>query len=510
MKYYSVWFSSLLPIVAVVLSWVLLTQPAAPNSPFNVNSTADVTDANPGDGVCETAAGNGVCTLRAAIQETNVLTGTDLIMVPAGIYVLSIPGTDENGALTGDLDVTDNATIVGTGQTDTVIHGGSLDRVFHITGSPDPVVEIHSLKVTNGRVMGFGGGISVSNGAKLVLNNTTVMNNYADVGGGIDSPGITEIYSSTIRDNIAFSAGGGIRLSSTGVLTLSHSLIHGNNVSQTISGDGGGILSFGGWVKLVNSTVSDNHAQRGGGIHTNLSDIVILENSTITGNSGSSFGGGIFQVGVTVYIHHLILANNTSPSGPDCGGSGALISQGYNLIENAGVDVGCVVGGDLTGNITGVDPVLGPLQDNGGPTWTHALLTGSPAIDTGDLTICPNDDQRGVLRPLDGDGNGSLICDMGAYESDGSDPITPTLTSTPTPTSTPTATSTPTNTPTTTYTPIPTHTPSPTPTNTPAPTVTNTPSLTPTATHTPSPTPTATADSPNHKVYLPVVLIQKD
>jgi hypothetical protein len=109
-----------------------------------------------------------------------------------------------------------------------------------------------------------------------------------------------------------------------------------------------------------------------------------------------------------VSLKNTIVAHNTAPTAADC--SGAVSSQGHNLDS----DGSCALGG--SGDLSGVDPKLGPLQDNGGPTRTQALLPGSPAIDAGDALGCPPTDQRGTARPQDGDGSGPAVCDVGAYE----------------------------------------------------------------------------------------------
>src|SRR5262249_7450167 len=117
-------------------------------------------------------------------------------------------------------------------------------------------------------------------------------------------------------------------------------------------------------------------------------------------------------------------SGNTNDCYPFGFGTPTINSQGYNLI---GDTTGCVITGDTTGNKSGVAPNLGPLRDNGGPTFTHALLTGSPAIDAGNPAApgsggnaCPVDDQRGVTRPQDGDGDTTAVCDIGAYELEAS------------------------------------------------------------------------------------------
>jgi hypothetical protein len=124
---------------------------------------------------------------------------------------------------------------------------------------------------------------------------------------------------------------------------------------------------------------------------------MVFNDSTVSDNLGIQIGDGSYTLGNT------IVANNM-PN--DCFGTD-ITSNGYNLIEDA---AGCTFAGDTTGNIIGLDPILGPLQDNGGPTQTHALLAGSPAIDAVLDNNCPSADQRGVSRPQ------GPYCDIGAFE----------------------------------------------------------------------------------------------
>jgi hypothetical protein len=167
-------------------------------------------------------------------------------------------------------------------------------------------------------------------------------------------------------------------------------------------------------LTMTNSTISGNLADYGGGIYNSgeasLNNVTITNNtSSVTGPGGG--GGGVANTG---NLKNSIIAGNWDNTGnsPDC--IGTVVSDGYNLIQDTS---GCTISGDTTGNIIGVSPNLGPLQGNGGSTFTHALLAGNPTIDAGNPAIpgsggnaCEAVDQRGISRLQ------SLNCDMGAYE----------------------------------------------------------------------------------------------
>lgn len=136
------------PIPATAAPYDPVAVPAGPDAPlgltFTVNSTADQADSSPGNGVCETANGSGVCTLRAAVMETNALFGTDTIIVPYGVYHLDRAGTNEDHARTGDLDIHDHLTIVGRprGTEYPIIHADSAmanERAFHVIDRSPPL-----------------------------------------------------------------------------------------------------------------------------------------------------------------------------------------------------------------------------------------------------------------------------------------------------------------------------------------------------------------------------------
>jgi CSLREA domain-containing protein len=498
---------------------------------FVVNSAIDFHDAVPGDGKCETGVGNGVCTLRAAIEEAEVLAGAQTIKFSA-----AFPSPTTFLLTLGHLEISTDLTITGSGAARTIIDGDGAvtnDRVLLLTGGSSFTVTISSLTIQNGTSTASGGGVYVSSGS-LVLSDVTVSANTADSGGGIAADTALTLDHCTVSGNSATTQGGGIFMSGLAILTATASTIAGNSTAGygggvsagaalldrcTISGNfatgnGGGVVA--GWdVVAVNTTIAENWSQAsGGGVWVFFGSSLFTPsfegyNATITDNQCgvSQSGCGVYEsIGSVAYISDSILALNHHPSklgnvADDCNG---VYSLGFNLIQTAST---CGIGGSGSGDLFNVDPDVGPLQDNGGPTRTVALLDQSFAIDSGNPLGCPDGrggilttDQRGFPRPI------GRRCDIGAYEF-GSAPPTPTPTKTRTPTKTPTRTSTPTRTPTaipptptrsaTPVPPTPTRTPTRTPTAPPTapPTRTATATRTPTPTRTRTPTPTVVASS---------------
>ena len=376
---------------------------------FTVNSTTDAVDANPGDGICQTATPSE-CTLRAAIMEASALAGSDSISVPAGTYNLTIAGTGENAAATGDLDITDDLTITGAGAATTIIDGGALDRVLHILGGN--TVELSGVTVRNGNPGSNrdGGGILNSGGSTLTINDSTVSGSTATSGGGISSDGTLTVNNSTISGNTATSdgfGGGGIVDNGGGTVTINNSTISGNTAQPGAGlGGGGGIGKWGGTLTINNSTISGNTVGNSGGGFLVSGATAIVNNTTISGNSAGTTASGIFNGG-TVSLITTIIAD----TGTECSGSiAAITSLGHNLSGDSSCGLAA------TGDLQNTDPLLGPLQDNGGPTFTHALLAGSPAIDACDNNVLNaplslTTDQRGEAR-LQGP-----FVDIGAYEA---------------------------------------------------------------------------------------------
>ena len=235
-------------------------------------------------------------------------------------------------------------------------------------------------------------------------------------GDSTNHPAILNVTNSTISNNSAFgqgSEGGGI-MSNGSVVIAGSSII--NNRSGA---GGGGIINYYS-MSIKNSTISNNvAATEGGGIYNwgyelNLTNVTIARNFADSDDNGSGSGGGIYnRDGNTVNARNSLIGDNFVYSflGPDF--FGVVNSQGYNLVEQTN---STTINGVTTGNITGLDPQIGPLSLNGGPTTTHALSQSSPAIDAADPNNIQPKDQRGVIRPQDGNADGINRPDIGAFE----------------------------------------------------------------------------------------------
>jgi CSLREA domain-containing protein len=330
---------------------------------FMVNSTADRVDNNPGDSQCDTGQstpqGESECTLRAAIQETNALAGPDTILLPAGIFQLTIAGPNENAAATGDLDILDNLTIIGAGRERTFIDGGGRDRVFDIVSPasstpPNGAIDVIIAHVTvrNGTASG-GGGIRYS--SHLTIINSIISDNQSTfTGGGLgstnlifDDPRLTLVDSTVTRNKAPFfgGSGGGIDASFSTSLTIKRSVISANNAA-----DGGGGIDAGGVTEppsFVEVTVSGNFAGPGifgigGGISGTC---MIITRSSIFGNISSRNSGGVQNTGnCGATISNTIISNNSSGTvGGGIGNSGTLALTDVKVVNNqAAQDAGGV------------------------------------------------------------------------------------------------------------------------------------------------------------------------
>ena len=382
---------------------------------LTLNSAYDVNDLEPGNGLCVAYLVVfppfvlPFCTLRAAIEEANELPGPDTINIPSGSYRLDIAGINEDRSATGDLDITDTLLNRGSGINQTYIDGNELDRVFDISKS-NAKVTIEHLTITNGNLPSnlptdHKGGGGIRNRGDLTLRNIVLTDNlikgstWGDSGGGILNRSKCILKNSTIKENHA-STGGGIFNGPDGILTLSSSTISNND-----SFSGGGLTNEG-TARIINTTISGNLINTdvypfGGGIY-NTSELEILQ-STIANNTSRSQGGGISNDG-RLQITNTIIADNTNTN---CYLTRPIDSLGNNLDG----DNSCLL--NTSSDIINTLAKLDSLQNHGGPTQTHGLFIGSPAVDQGkDLTsIGISTDQRGVKRP---DGNSF---DIGAFET---------------------------------------------------------------------------------------------
>ena len=351
---------------------------AVSQADFVVTATVDAVDAAPGDGACATAVGE--CSLRAAVQEANGLAGAQLVEVPAGTYVLTIAGQGEDAAASGDLDLTSELSLSGTGAGQTVLEANGHDRVLHVMGGA--VVELGGLTVRGGQGTEGGGGIlnqgslrlaqtvidsnsafaggGISNIGTLFVQASAITANRAETGGGIESKGgELTLNSSVVSRNRAF-AGAGVRAEDTtvtvvetaiefniadtngglvvasGKLEMTNSAVSSNESTDTSFGDIGGIGIANSVATIRNSTISGNRtARRAGGIWSaggsEPSNVTIL-NSTVSGNIADDEGGGILNFsGSTMVLNNVTIANNSGLGG-GIHHSGESLALGNTLV----------------------------------------------------------------------------------------------------------------------------------------------------------------------------------
>ena len=370
------------------------TPPDSYSADFTVNNQMDGDDANPGDGICETTAGSGVCTLRAAISEANALFQPGLITLPPGTYTLRGEANEDNNA-TGDLDITTSLTIHGLDPAETIIQAATdttlaQDRVLHMP-NPDTTVTIQNVTIRYGKLnesRGLGGGIF--NAGNLRLENSVVSHNTAEFGGGIYNNHILNIVQSTLHDNTATISGGAI---ATGSLYEQQIL-----------------------TEIAGSTISGNQAEAGGGLYVsaNNADVhLTVYDTTFAYNTAVASGEHINLFIFKYRLHFLI--SNTLLAGSEDSFAHTIIGDGIaNIFRDYTIASDNTLFTEGVGNQNNVALTLPTLTNNGGNLPTHALPTNSPAIDAGNCTL-PTD-QRRQHRPVDGNQDGTTLCDVGAFE----------------------------------------------------------------------------------------------
>jgi len=367
----------------------------------------------------------GDCSLRGAIIRANQTFEHDEIRLSPGTYTLTIAGTDEELAATGDLDVFCDLTIRGSSEGESIINANGIDRVLDIWDLAK--VTLVQVTLEGGSVPGEdGGGIRLVGGTPHVaLERCTIRNNSADEGGGIYAWGGASFKFSTISNNMAQSRGGGI-------FSLQPLFLLDSRVFLNEADSGGGLFHSGDSAFVWRSEIFGNKvSNNGAGVYNHnsmvMSNCTLYLNFALTGKGGAIASDGFLLVDRTTITGNLSAGNSSSvvwnAAGKDLTFKGSILqgtcdtaladvsSSGYNL-ESPGDSCGLV---DTTDRVAVSDLMLGTVDFHGGLTRSFSLSPGSPAIDIGggsELTT----DQRGWPRFVDGDGNGTAQTDSGAYE----------------------------------------------------------------------------------------------
>ena len=359
---------------------------------------------------------DGISEDRVFDVKLDVVAEINTVIIQGG-KALNGGGIRNNGTLTLN-DVTVTANTAGDSSTSNgggVLNVGTLTAVASrisgndTTGSGAGIDNVGSATLTGTAVIGNiaainGGGLNNISGGALTIEGgsrieTNTANSPATGGGGIlAGNGTVTITDSTLRGNMAVTSGGAINVTSNAIVSLTDSTVSANSASD------GGAIDVGGVVTITTSTLDINQASDdGGALFLGSNGVLTALNSTFSGNSAANdggallaaAGGGIRETNGTVEVRNTIVALSTS--GGDC--SGTVTTAGVNLDS----DSTCAFA------LSSAAPGLDTLQDNGGPTFTHALLVGSPAINAALASACAARDQRGVLRP-------AAFCDIGAFE----------------------------------------------------------------------------------------------
>lgn len=330
-------------------------------------------------------------TLRAA------LTGGGTVSFNCGTSPHTIP-------LSRAIEIAQATTINGGGLI--TLDGGGNTRLFSVTSSGQ--LTLQQITLRNGNAGNSSGGAIRSSGS-VTLDGVRLEGNRAADGGALYSGvGTATIRNSIFAGNVATGGGGAINYyhepRQTGGMVIEASTFAGNQA------DIGGAIAAGGSggteesLLIANSTLLDNQAANSGALYSRSTSTSIIA-STFAGNRATEYVAGIFNSRGTLSLANTIMSNDLSGAPENC--AGTITNLGGNLQ---------FPGSGCGSSITIADPLLAPLADNGGATPTLLPGQGSPVIDRGAAEHCPATDQRGVVRPTDGNGDGTPVCDIGAVE----------------------------------------------------------------------------------------------
>jgi hypothetical protein len=324
----------------------VLTGLAAPASAIDVTARvfADVADPDLSIALCGRGPGDSDCSLRAAIQQANASPDPDelhIIRLLPGHYVLSIAGSGEDDAATGDLDIRRNITIVGEGPLATTIRADRIDRVFHLLGG---FVSIRNVTIQMGSTTGDGGGIWNEAAFNALISNVTLVNNDASRGAAIAANAGTEIRNSVLAANISRGCGGGLSVSHAAV-GLVDSVVEVN-----VARRGGGVcVSESTSLGIHRTSIISNDADSGGGIYTTSGlevSVIVTDSFILRNRAHRGFGGGGMMSGGLFQVHRTEIAENEARY--TLGGGGILnfgrlhVSESYVHDNRA---FGSLVGG---------------------------------------------------------------------------------------------------------------------------------------------------------------------
>ena len=376
---------------------------------YEVDSTADAVDTNPGNGICQSALGG--CTLRAALMEAATQDTPVLITLPAGVIDVNIPGDDEEEGATGDLDIRaldgEARVLIGQGPDKTIIRGHGLDRVFD---HDLPSNEIASIGLFGMRIEGGDTSHPGDDGG-----------NWNGGGARFSFPRMLTIDRVWFDRNTSGSSGGGLHVlqgSTSGPVRITRSAFTRNHATR----DGGGVeVGQTSNLSLSTSLLAHNTADYGGGFAASLTTLMELSYLTVIGNRAARQAGGMLLDGGEIITGLLVAGNDDGDNwdAPDCTASHeGAISAGYNLIGDAG-DGSCLMTGDLEGNQIGVDPQLSQVSLLGGAELPFA----APGKFSPVRGAVPDDrcaHGLGLLEQLDQLGNARPVnehCTIGAMEA---------------------------------------------------------------------------------------------